>query len=90
MNPLAHSAAIEDTPDDLCFRPDFISAPLEDQLKVARKELARYRAENEHRTRRDRGHGAMHPLTYARGVQARRSLVRNIWLQIQSQQEKPS
>lgn len=75
--PAPHDVA-EHIPEDLRFGPQFVPASLEEQLKVARKVLAAWREQNGHRTQRERGHGAMHPITYAQGLQIRRSLVHTL------------
>lgn len=86
---MADTAAHDETPDDLRFHAHFVPASLDEQLKVARKVLAAWREHNEARTTRVRGHGAMHPLTYAQGLQIRRSLVHTL-LQLKAQQETPA
>lgn len=85
----APQAEDDGVPEDLRFRPGFVPAPLDDQLKVARKVLAAWREQNESRTQRERGHGAMHPITYAQGLQIRRSLVYTL-LQLKAEKENPA
>lgn len=69
---------IHDLPEDLQLPPGFVMASLEDQIRTAREDLHRWIANNAHRAERDRGRGSMHPMFYAAGLQARRSVIHTL------------
>lgn len=87
--PTAPAANDATLPEDLRFEPGFVCAPLDAQIAVMREEVQRYRNANQHRTERERGQHSMHPVTYAAGMQKRRSVLHTL-LQLKAQQEHPA
>lgn len=74
--PADASAAPDDlTPRDLRFPRDFTPAPLDDQIRVARKAVHEWRNANLEATERQRGHGSMHWNTYTAELHKRRSVL---------------
>lgn len=78
--------AANDTPEDLRFAPDFVPAPLAEQLAMAREEFHRFRITYQAATQRERGHRSMHINTYLRELHIRRSWLFNLTQQIKQQE----
>lgn len=65
-------------PQDLRLPSGFVMASIDHQIRVAVDDLRAYVAKNEPRLRYEHGRNALHPMTYAAEVQARKSIVHTL------------
>lgn len=79
MHPSSAPRHPAELPDDMRLPDGQVLASLDQMLDAARAEVHRWRHANESRTRREYGHGSMHPRTYAAGLQARLSIFATLW-----------
>lgn len=79
-----------DVPDDMRWPSGAAAVPLDEQIAVARAEFHRYCQVHEPRTQRERGHGSMHPLVFAREKRVRLAIYHTLLALKREQELQPS